>query len=78
MTEERKIRCSSSTTSGGRYGVIKAWLKLNHIQYDESDNAAGSHFWTRMNYQLTREEFTELILYLETAEVLNEIADVII
>lgn len=78
MTEERKIRCTTSTTSGERFGVIKAWLKLNHIEYNESDRSAGRHFWTRIDYELTGEEFTELILYLETAEVLNEIADVII
>lgn len=78
MTEERKIRCTTSTTSGERFGVIKAWLKLNHIQYDESKNGIAGHFWTRIDYELTGEEFTELILYLEAAEVLNEIADVII
>lgn len=78
MTEERKIRCSSSSTSEERFGVIKAWLKLNHIEYDESKHSAGYHYWTRIKYKLTGEEFTELILYLEAAEVLNEIADVII
>lgn len=78
MTEERKIRCSSTTTGGGKFGVIKAWLKLNHIEYDESQHSAGSHFWTELKYQLTGEEFTELLLYLEAAEVLDGIRDVII
>lgn len=78
MTEERKIRCTSTTTSGARFGVIKAWLKMNHIEYDEQDESAGSHFWTVMHYQLTGDEFTELILYLETAEVLDVNRDIII
>ena len=77
MTEERKIKCST-TTSGGRFGVIKAWLKMNHIEYDEHDECAGSHFWTVMHYQLTVDEFTELLLYLEAAEVLDTNRDVII
>lgn len=77
MTEERKIRCSTTTTGGEKFGVIKAWLKMHHIEYDESKNSAGSHFWTSMKYQLTGDEFTELILYLEAAEVLGA-EDVII
>jgi len=78
MTEERKIKCSSTTTGGEKYGVIKAWLKMHHIEYDESQHNAGSHFWNEMKYQLTGEEFTELLLYLEAAEVLDGIRDVII
>ena len=78
MTEERKIRCSSTTTGGERFGVIKAWLKMHHIPYDENKHSAGSHWWTSMKYQLTGDEFTELILYLEAAEVLEANTDVII
>jgi len=78
MAEERKIKCSSTTTGGGKYGVIKAWLKMRHIEYDEDDFNAGSHFWTELKYQLTEEEFRELLLYLEAAEVLDGIRDVII
>ena len=71
---EEIINCSSTTTGGkGKYEVIKAYLNMHHIEYDENHNNAGCHFWTSIKYQLTRTEFTELLLYLKAAELRNDV-----
>lgn len=72
MTEENKIKCSTSTTRDGKYGVVRAWLTINNIEYEEKGHSFGCHSWTEMRYNLTGEEFTDLLLYLESAGVITE------
>ena len=72
MTEEKKIKCCTSTSRDGKYGVVRAWLTLNDIEYEEKGHSSGSYSWTDMRYNLTGEEFTDLLLYLESAGVITE------
>ena len=74
-----KIRCISSTTYEERYPVVKVWLKMHDIQYEErAHSVGGSHFWTTIHYELTKEQLMELLSYLREAEVLNDINDITI
>ncbi len=73
-----KIKCSSTTTSSGLYPVVKAWLKMNHVEYEERENSAGGHYWKSMVYELSTEQLLELLSYLKEAEVLDKLGDIII
>lgn len=73
-----KILCSSTTTNSALYPVVKVWLKMHNVQYEERGNSAGSHHWKTMIYELSQEELMELLLYLKEAEVLDKISDIII
>lgn len=70
---DKIIACSSTSSDlNGKFGVIKAWLNLNHIEYDEDSHSAGCHYWTEIRYNLTIDQVVNLIKYLEAAGVLNE------
>lgn len=73
-----KIRCSSTTTFEALYPVVKVWLKIHDIQYEERENLAGSHHWKTMIYELSPEQLLELLSYLKEAEVLDKISDITI
>ncbi len=73
-----KISCSSTTTSSALYPVVKVWLKMHDIQYEEREHSAGSHYWKSMIYELSLEQLSELLSYLKEAEVLDKASDIII
>lgn len=73
-----KISCSSTTTSSALYPVVKVWLKMHDIQYEEREHLAGSHYWKSMIYELSLEQLSELLSYLKEAEVLDKASDIII
>ena len=58
----KKIKCSTLSTRDGRYGVIRAWLTINNIEYKEEDHGFGYHTRMELRYDLTGEEFTDLLL----------------
>lgn len=68
-----EIKCSSTSSDlNGKFGVIKAWLKLHDVEYEEESHSAGTHFWIEIRYNLTVCQLLSLIAYLEAAEVLND------
>lgn len=73
-----KILCSSTTTSDALYPVVKVWLKMHDIQYEERAHSSGSHCWKTMLYELSPEQLVELIAYLREAEVFNKSSEIII
>ena len=76
MTE---IRCTTSSTIDGKYGIVKAWLKMNHVEYEETKDSAGSLAWTRMTYALSTKQLLDLLAFLREAEVnTGKMADIIV
>ena len=74
--EEKLIRCVSTSTMSGKYGVVKAWLKLNKIDFEESEYSAGCHYWKNCSYELTIQQLIDLLDYLRKAEVLERTSDI--